>query len=223
MKHIQKREEPAEIIKWKQKFKNIHERRPKYEDIVGEEKKILKDSLLSEQGNICCYCCKRIADANSHIEHFRPKGQPAYRDLSLEYDNLHASCQGYHNREENCGHVKLNEFDEDNLISPLEEDCEKNFKFSSRGKIMPVEGNERAKYTIGLLKLDTPVLNAARNTAMWESGSMEEMTGEECVQLLAKFSSKDENGQYAGFCDVIIYQLKKQLEELQKNRENKGF
>lgn len=81
-----------------------------------------------------------------------------------------ASCQGYHDREENCGHSKDNAFNEELFVSPLEENCESLFEFSDRGKIKAVDGNERAGYTIELLNLDTEQLNAARTEAMWVSG-----------------------------------------------------
>lgn len=221
MKYIQKNEEPQQIVDWKRKFKKTHGRKPQYYDINKdqEHKRILKESLISEQGSICCYCCKRIDLSDSHIEHFRPKGKQEYEDLSLEYENLLASCQGYHHKEENCGHSKANEFEENLLVSPLEEGCEANFKFSSLGKIMPVDGNDRAQYTIKLLNLDTPALNSARYAAMWESGAMEEISKETCLQLLDKFRSKDTHGQYAVFCDAIVYQLQKRLEYLEKSEK----
>ena len=220
MKSIQKNEEPREIVAWKRKFKNVHGREAQYDDIAHdpEHKNVLKESLIEEQGSVCCYCCKRIESGNSHIEHFRPKGDPAYAELSLEYDNLLASCQGYHNEKENCGHRKGNEFDEKLMISPLEKDCEDYFKFSSRGKIMAVDGNDRARYTIELLELDSPQLNAARQMAMWASGAMEDITEEECRELLERFLEKDEHGRYGGFCDAIVYQLKKRLTYLERQK-----
>lgn len=193
---------------------------PRYSDLNEVEnlphKILLKNSLLSEQGHICCYCCKPIDTKNSHIEHIRPKERDEYRAISLEYENLLASCQGYHDREENCGHSKDNAFNEELFVSPLEENCESLFEFSNRGKIKAVDGNERAGYTIELLNLDTEQLNAARTEAMWVSGAMDELTEDECQKLLDKFQSVDERGRYAGFSDAIVYQLKKQLAYLTK-------
>lgn len=220
MKTIYKNDEPQEILQWKSKFKNKNGRVPRYSDLNEVEnlphKILLKNSLLSEQGHICCYCCKPIDTKNSHIEHIRPKERDEYRAISLEYENLLASCQGYHDREENCGHSKDNAFNEELFVSPLEENCESLFEFSNRGKIKAVDGNERAGYTIERLNLDTEQLNAARTEAMWVSGAMDELTEDECQKLLDKFQSVDERGRYAGFSDAIVYQLKKQLAYLTK-------
>lgn len=220
MKRIYKNDEPQEILQWKSKFKNKNGRVPRYSDLNEVEnlphKILLKNSLLSEQGHICCYCCKLIRTDNSHIEHIRPKERDEYRAISLEYENLLASCQGYHDREENCGHSKDNAFNEELFVSPLEENCESLFEFSDRGKIKAADGNERAAYTIEILNLDTEQLNAARTEAMWVSGAMDELTEDECRRLLDKFQSVDERGRYAGFSDAIVYQLKKQLAYLTK-------
>lgn len=215
MKRIYKNDEPQEMLQWKRKFKNKNGRMPRYSDL-NEEKNLphkifLKNSLLSEQGHICCYCCKPIRTDNSHIEHIRPKERDEYRAMSLEYGNLLASCQGYHDREENCGHSKDNIFDEELFVSPLEENCESLFEFNDRGKIKAADGNERAAYTIELLNLDTEQLNAARTEAMWVSGAMDELTEDECQKLLHKYENVDGRGRYAGFSDAIVYQLKKQL------------
>lgn len=220
MKRIYKNDEPQEILQWKSKFKNKNGRVPRYSDLNEVEnlphKIFLKNSLISEQGHICCYCCKPIDTKNSHIEHIRPKERDEYRAISLEYENLLASCQGYHDREENCGHSKDNAFNEELFVSPLEENCESLFEFSDRGKIKAADGNERAAYTIEILNLDTEQLNAARTEAMWVSGAMDELTEDECQKLLDKFQSVDERGRYAGFSDAIVYQLKKQLAYLTK-------
>lgn len=222
MKRIYKNDEPQEILQWKSKFKNKNGRVPRYSDLNEVEnlphKIFLKNSLISEQGHICCYCCKPIDTKNSHIEHIRPKERNEYRAISLEYENLLASCQGYHDREENCGYSKDNAFNEELFVSPLEENCESLFEFSNRGKIKAVDGNERAGYTIELLNLDTEQLNAARTEAMWVSGAMDELTEDECRRLLDKFQSVDERGRYAGFSDAIVYQLKKQLAYLTRDK-----
>lgn len=53
----------------------------------------LKTVLIEDQGFICCYCGQRIED-NFHtsIEHLQPK--TIYKHLTLDFDNLLASCSG---------------------------------------------------------------------------------------------------------------------------------
>jgi uncharacterized protein (TIGR02646 family) len=207
MRHINKREEPQSFVDWKKKFKNKYGRFPGYNDLKGQPKEELKESLFSEQGYICCYCCKRIGASDSHIEHLRPKGDTKYQKISLEYENLFASCQGYSGDGENCGHRKGNKYDENLFVSPLDE-CEDKFMFTIRGRIRPVDDDERASYTINLLQLDTPQLNAAREAAIWASGAMEDLTDEERTELIQVYQNRDENGNYAEFSDAIMYMLK---------------
>lgn len=53
----------------------------------------LKRILVEDQGFICCYCGQRIEN-NHHtsIEHLKPKSK--YKEQTLDFDNLFASCEG---------------------------------------------------------------------------------------------------------------------------------
>ena len=56
-------------------------------------KRELKQSLLEDQGYICCYCGKRIEnDSTTPIEHLNPKS--IYKNRTYDYTNLLASCDG---------------------------------------------------------------------------------------------------------------------------------
>lgn len=113
MKHIQKTNEPATFIKWKQSFRNKNGRNPHYKDLNDdkEQKNQVKEALLEEQGYICCYCCNEVSKENSHIEHLKPKGNTQYNHLDVDYGNLLASCQGPNGKQDSCGHRKQNEYD----------------------------------------------------------------------------------------------------------------
>ncbi len=205
---VQKDKEPDEIVAWKKKFKNKYKRKPHYEDIKSEpEKQQLKAALISEQKYLCCYCCNRISDNNSHIEHFVP--QSADNDLSLEYSNLHASCQGENSDMKHCGHAKGNEYDETLLISPLDVNCEKRFSYSVNGKIEPTDMlDEGAKYTIEVLALNDERLKKAREEAMWAAEVFLVNDEVKRQQLIAKYSNPS-NGKKAPFCNAILFQLRK--------------
>lgn len=71
MKYIEKQQEPCVFTNWKAQANDDWQ--PKYEYLSGEIKKAVKDTLMSEQGYICCYCERRLTKSDSHIEHFRPQ------------------------------------------------------------------------------------------------------------------------------------------------------
>lgn len=188
MIYIRKKKEPEAVENWKKKFKNMHNRLPQYDDIQNvKEKIILKEALMQEQKYVCCYCCTRLTMKKSHIEHFRPKNKEEYMHLSLDYGNLFASCQGEKQLGNNCGHAKKNQFDENLMISPLDENCEQHFVYQIDGMIEPADPeDEAAKYTIHVLALDEKRLCRARETALWESGIFTDSEDEK-HQMLVKF------------------------------------
>ena len=213
MLHIQKNEEPQAVSRWKSKFKNLKKRYPHYEDLEDQVKTILKKALIEEQRGICCYCCSHILQETSHIEHFKPqKGQgQKYAGQSLEYNNLHASCQGGWGNKKHCGHAKKGNFDEELMISPLEPDCAQYFAFQANGHILPVDDDARARYTIDILNLDDRSLTLAREAALWAAGVFDDISPEEREKLIQKFDGSD-GKQLQPYCDAILYHLRKGLE-----------
>lgn len=92
-----------------------------------------------------------------------------YPELQLDYSNLHCSCL----REQSagvpshCGHRKGDWFDENLLVSPLQEGCEKRFMFTANGEVFPRSNADAAACaTIERLGLDLPRLNALRAAAV---------------------------------------------------------
>ena len=214
MIYINKEEEPDEILNWKKKFKNVNKRNANYDDISKDHnfikgnqtaKDVLKESLIREQRGICCYCCSQISHAGSHIEHFRPKGRQEYHAFSLSYKNLHASCQGIYGSKETCGHNKHGEFDEQLMISPLEDNCETYFTYNEFGEISAKDNNERAKYTIKVLKLDDERLTKAREIAIEASGVLDIKNDEDRNVYQELYRTTDSNGTLPEFCDAISY------------------
>lgn len=64
-----------------------------FKDTARDVYSELKETLVHDQGYICCYCGQRI-EVNHHtsIEHLYPK--KTYKDLVFYFDNLLASCNG---------------------------------------------------------------------------------------------------------------------------------
>ena len=165
MKLIAKGAEPPEFADWKSHDKMAHQ--PRWKRPSKEVKSVIHESLMKEQGFICCYCESRITMDDSHVEHFHPRNR--YRDLQLDYMNLLCSClrEQAPGEPDHCGHRKASWFDEELLISPLQKDCERRFSFTPSGEIHPRSNTDvAAATTIKRLALDLPKLNALRAAAL---------------------------------------------------------
>lgn len=222
MRYIKKQKTPQEFLDWKAQANEDWQ--PSWDDLQNPEKNIVRQSLLKEQGYICCYCQRRIDLNNSHIEHFKPKDKNCYPELSLEYNNLLASCQkerinilvdqeeqSYPEDPVHCGHLKKNWYDEKLTVSPLEPDCANYFHYTEEGQIKGK--NEAANITIKKLGLDNSKLTRARRKIIQGYLGNEELllSKEDIEKLIAKFDQVNEKEEYDEFCGVLIYVLGKYI------------
>ncbi len=208
MRKISKAKEPEGFIKWKEHqaleiqswiedeqmsageiWDNKFPSRPlpiemQEIDYPQYSKQELRESLVREQGYLCCYCLAGITSEHpsAPIEHFLPKS--IHRSLIFDYKNLHASCVGmvrnakrsdsYKSKLLNCDASK-GPYDPGDaaysIVSPLEEHCEALFVFGADGQIQAVEENgerdPRAKETIKVLNLDNENLRKMRLEAFF--------------------------------------------------------
>jgi len=164
MKYIVKGTEPQELTDFKADA--TPDWTPSYDGLTRVAKNAVKESLLQEQGYICCYCERRIADRTSHIEHFNPQERGEVDPL--DFSNMLCSCQQKLKKGDprHCGNLKDNWFDDTLLVSPLSSTCESKFGFKGDGTIYPIDENEAAKITIRKLGLDIRKLNALRESAI---------------------------------------------------------
>ena len=180
MKRIVKSAEPHDFVQWKEQDKMSH--RPNWNRVPPEIRRGLHESLVQEQGFICCYCESSIATTDSHVEHFRPRER--FRDLQLDYLNLHCSCQeSVPGEPRRCGHRKGSWFDEELLVSPLDSDCEERFRFTANGDIFPRDNDPAAQTTIDRLGLGLPKLNAQRAAAV---DALSDLCAGDIKQLLSR-------------------------------------
>jgi uncharacterized protein (TIGR02646 family) len=171
----------------------------------GAEKKELKDSLMKEQGYICCYCERQLTDDDSHIEHFNPQSNNAVNPL--DYTNMLCSCQDQLKKGEprHCGISKDNWFDKDLLISPLNSNCEGGFAYTADGKIQPAdEFDAAATKTIEKLKLDIGILNERRKKAI-EPFLDEELDEQEVSRFVTGYLKKNSDEMFGEFWTTINY------------------
>jgi uncharacterized protein (TIGR02646 family) len=201
MKQITKQAEPQELIAWKALANENWQ--PTYDDLRGEEKQAVKQSLMAEQGYLCCYCESRLIDDDSHIEHFQPQNDP--RIDPLNYANLLCSCQNRIAKGDprHCGNLKNGWFDEQLLVSPLENGCEERFAYSGDGLIRPSDqADERARVTIEKLGLDIAKLNDLRKKVIDPFVDVE-LSETEFRQFVTGYLRQDAQGMFGEFCTTI--------------------
>lgn len=184
MLRIEKSNEPEEFISWKEHFENKEGRKPNYADLSEEDhyeiKQEVKQALLNEQHNLCCYCCAQLQKDKCHIEHFRPR--TSYPQLSLEYDNLHISCNGKNG--DSCGHKKDDWFEEGITLSPLESSIESKFTYLQNGTIQAKDANSDVEQNINKLSLNEQRLKIARKEMLDTSSILEAESLEELEILI---------------------------------------
>lgn len=164
-----------------------------------------KQSLLEEQGYICCYCGRRIDYEGSQIEHIFSKGTAAYKKLQLDYEtNMVACCDGG-KKERSEGTINKEYLyceavkgDKILPINPLTIECERKFLFDENGDIIGV--SKDAEVTIEMLNLTSPVITNKRKAAIkyyidypvsdWDAEYM-------------RLSKKDALGRFEEFCFVL--------------------
>ncbi|MEO5339622.1 MAG: TIGR02646 family protein [Magnetococcus sp. MYC-9] len=197
MKHIDKADEPAPFADWKRQNIPLG---MGYGELHGDVKNGLHAALMREQGWICCYCERRITQADSHIEHFCPqRGDDACPKQDLDYRNLLCSCQLPHapvpKEPRHCGVLKGQWFSSA-LISPMDVDCEGRFRFAADGSVYPADNDRDAKMTIERLGLDIDKLRKLRASALQ---ALEDLPGNKVQKLL----EHPDNGKLQPFYTTI--------------------
>lgn len=176
----------------------------------------VKDTLISEQHFLCCYCCNRIHESVSHIEHFIP--QSINPSKQLDYHNMFASCNGYVKdistvNEESCGHRKKDWYDRNFIISPMDPECEEIFEFFPNGSIQPHDEDSKASNMIEHLGLNSYALRKAReaaiDTAYHNIGFYINNITQGALNAEIEFNNiPNPNGELPPFCDAVSYVLK---------------
>ncbi|CAN1211148.1 hypothetical protein TUMEXPCC7403_13185 [Tumidithrix helvetica PCC 7403] len=219
MKHILKNKtEPSSLIEYRSTpnatYSGYH---------VGSD---LRQSLLKEQGYICCYCMQGITEANMKVEHFKP--QKTHPHLQLNYSNMLGACKGLGIKgSQHCDTSKGNHeisLDPTNFMR----NCEKILKYSSNGRIYAgdsiIDNNpviDRDLCKILNLNLQSlcderrAILKALQKGLEIKSPS-KSATIPLLKQKLKEWSSKDSQGRYRAYCQVAIFYLQKRINQLQQ-------
>lgn len=210
---IKKNTEPKSLINWKKSNPGRL-----YNDLPSPLKREIRNSLLKEQGFVCCFCGtaigKKESDAtviqvlvqkgdlhNTRNAHIIPQSQD--RAKTLDYSNICASCDSSPGATEK--HCDIAQKDSCLPVSPLQHDCLSFFSFSVDGTIFPnpdksPEDQVMAKETIKTLGLAARILNSQRDAIL--------KIAEDCLRKNTKYldnlSKKDRNGCFAPFYFVPL-------------------
>ncbi|MDO5536794.1 MAG: retron system putative HNH endonuclease [Desulfovibrionaceae bacterium] len=156
-----------------------------YGSLSTVQRKKLRAALIEEQGYVCCFCGDALGmidgrlgvdqgpvtglNHNIRIAHLKP--QSAAPDLTLDYDNMCASCEsgGGKNGRGVKGekHCDLRQGDRFLPVEPTQEDCLSYFAFGTDGSIYPNPNKseseqEKARETIEILGLNSEDLRQKR-------------------------------------------------------------
>ncbi|MDD3534853.1 MAG: TIGR02646 family protein [Candidatus Cloacimonetes bacterium] len=198
MRYIKKGAEPQELINHKALANDNW--KPTYCNLDKDVKRAICDSLLNEQYHICCYCESELRDDDYHIEHVMPRHLENVCDL--DYSNLACSCIGQTKRRMpiHCGHAK-----NDSIINvtPFNTDCEAKFVYVADGTIVAKDGDEDAKRTIEVLKLNIPKLKDLRSETI--AIYIEILESDNNIKTIMEEDMKPMNGKLPPFVSMIRY------------------
>jgi uncharacterized protein (TIGR02646 family) len=219
MKRITKLQPPHELIAWRQQKAINAEGKPMhwgYDDMPGSLRQKVKESLLREQGGICCYIGRRITLQTSHIEHLKPQSFCTNHE-DTDYSNLLAAFPEA-NAQKECAYGarrRKNWYDVQLFIHPLRGDCESRFKYRFDGKVEPANpADKAAAETIDRLNLNDKELVNWRKEVIHAALFASDASKGEIQRLMGAMSQRDSNGNYRQFCFVIKQACERYLQRI---------
>jgi len=209
MKKIIKQSEPRSLVEHRSQANANYDNYP--------EKDKLRESLLKEQGYICCYCMSRIKLDEMKIEHWEP--QTKYTSRQLDYRNLLGACMGNQGARPQNQHCDTRKGDAEIIINPIEgvKNCENLIKYRPDGKIysddisVNHDLNESLNLNLGFLKKnrsDVLFLVIRKLNEKFPNKTWAKITVQKEID---KLNTKDENGFYDAYCQFIVSYLKSKL------------
>jgi len=182
------------------------------------EKDDLRESLVSEQRGICCYCTQRIrpnADGMK-IEHWQC--QSSFRNRQLDYSNLLGACLGGQGQAPENQHCDTRKGDRPLTYNPADpnHDVESKLGFLGDGNITSTDEvfNHEIKEILNLnerllARNRKAILEAFRHEFMTKNPSKADIQKE-----LRKWNGESDDKDLEPFCQVVVYYLRKKLRRM---------
>jgi len=205
VKYIKKGAEPKSLT---------HHRSKSHADYDNYDKKDdLRNALLLEQGDICCYCMQRIKIRKMKIEHW--KSQTDFKSLQLNYNNLLGACLGGKGQRRHLQHCDTRKGNERITINPTDKNCETFIKFSRSGEIY--SDNKDVDRDINeTLNLNMQTIAENREAALSQALELlrrkhpGRWTKDILKREIRRWSSK-QGACYKPYCQIVVFYLKKRL------------
>jgi uncharacterized protein (TIGR02646 family) len=213
MKYIQKQASPTDFESWKTQKKQRSTDLAKIQDLTAAKLKErwdklkskplifknLRESLLQEQGSLCCYCQQKISLENQTVTVEHLISRVTDGTLLFEYTNLLASCLGGKKDIEELTQQKYCDNHRGNKhlqITPLQFDCHHYFDYiaiedSDELQIKIMGLSEHAINVIEILNLNAPKLRRLRGAFV--QPFLQDLSKDEAIELLIQFNTQIEN------------------------------
>lgn len=225
MKQISKGREPRS-------FENHRANGGEYQNLPTIVKDELREQLLYEQGNICCYCMKRIPQTlnpdeirknypSSKIAHI--ESQDNHPEKQLNYNNLSVACNGNFGQPEKVQTCDTFQKSKDFHFSPAgRRNIEDIIKYNGLGEIYS-DNEQLNKELVDVLNLNTYDLKRIRSERYKFYKRLIEHEGKnrQGKEIQRRFFETEKQrlitkqcGKFDEYCMVGVYLLDKKLNKI---------
>lgn len=183
----------------------------------AERMQILRESLLNEQGGICCYCMQRIypnEDAMK-VEHWR--SQTRFPGHQLDYSNMLAACMGNEGEPEEEQHCDTRKGKKDLARNPAKpsDRIEDFIQYLGDGKIVSNDPHLNRHLGKDVLHLNRAVLVTNRLSVLdafcRSLPANRTLTKGELLRMEKEWGSGATGIELNPFCGVVVYWIRKRL------------
>ena len=223
MKHIIKNQTPECRLAIQNFIRDKRSRGEKIHYDTLRDIKLIRLSLLKEQGYICAYCMQRIEDnpLKTGIEHWTTrKDYNAEEDNegTLDYNNLIAVCEGKTADFEHCDTIR-SKTNPKLTINPTDKRLIEQISFLKHGKIestnVDIEKDLNDHLNLNLQRLQDNRKKALNDVQkvfdILCKGKKQEQSENIKKKTVQNFMGKNESGYFEPYCAIVAYIYKKYL------------
>ncbi len=223
MRRITKGNEPSTFATYRR------EAGATFGSLPSEEKEELRESLVKEQGGLCCYCMCRIPEVagkypGMKIEHF--KSQSRYPSEQLVYRNLFGACWGNGqgnllngSHPQTCDTFRSKKNEDIKSFNLLTSDLELEIRYLRNGTMQSQRDdlNDEIKTILNLN--DQSLCGRREGVRDGVSNQLRKLDAKGKVakkviqKLIDDFKSRDKDGNFKEFYPVAVYHLETKLKQ----------